>query len=155
MRFGFWLAAVIASLISIASPAFAGCAYFISSTGSFRTAGASDDWIIPSYHFLLTSYVTASRPHMRAPLDSVVHDIAVNMQTAPGAGDGWRFSVIADEVEVLSCEISDTATTCTDNTTQGSISRGQEVAIKADSSIGATDPTNPGAVTIGFCMDAA
>jgi hypothetical protein len=146
---------LLAVLILCPAPALAGCAQINEWTGSMTTAGGTDNYINLGWHGMAATYVTASRPHMRVPIDMTIRDLAVIITTPPGTGDAWRFTVTVNGVgSAVTCEIWNLDLTCS-STGTADLSQGDEISLWAESDAGATDADNPVNTIMNFCLEGA
>ncbi len=88
---------------------------------------------------------TESTVHRVLPSSGKVHDLRVILETAPGAGKSWEFTLIVDGIASdLTTTISDTDTSGADLTNQVSVSAGQTVTMRE---VPSGTPSRP---TVGF-----
>ena len=115
-------------------------------------AGATNDFV----NILDSTFGTteANDDSLRVPVAVIAHNLAVEVDVAPGAGnDDWKVTLRDDAAgTTLTCAIDETATTCVDTANAPSVAALSNLAVLVDSSGGASDPDAAALLTISFCM---
>ena len=95
-----------------------------------------------------------SEDQFAVPVALILNNLYVEVDTAPGAGnDNWVITLREDGgSETLTCDIDETATTCTDTANDSSIAGGAKVNFLVSSEDGGgADPTAAAEMIISFC----
>lgn len=123
-------------------------------------AGATDDFVSLNEIDIATGEASFSATEDNenefiVPLNMVANNLRVDVDVAPGAGnDDWRITLRDDTSSTaLTCDISETATNCTDSSNQPAITGGSHINWLVNSDVGGgTDPTAAAEMVISFCL---
>ncbi len=87
------------------------------------------------------------------PVSILARNLRVDVDAAPGAGDDWTIELYEDgSITNLSCQISDTNTSCTDTTSDEAVAAGADLVIGVFSDDGATAPDAASDLRVSFCL---
>jgi hypothetical protein len=86
-------------------------------------------------------------------VDYVASNLACVVDVAPAAGDDWTMTLRDDGANTtLTCQISDTATTCTDIANTPTITAGSKLNLDIESDDGASDPAAAALMECQLCI---
>jgi len=115
-------------------------------------AGATNDFI----NLVDNSFSTteADEDSFRVPVAAIAHNLAVEVDVAPGVGnDDWKITLQDDtSATALTCNIDEAATTCADSANSPTVAALSNIDILVDSSGGGADPDAAALITVSFCL---
>ena len=135
--------AILLTVLFLAVPAFAdedkGCG-LIGWSVNPTEAGATDDFVnLTDGTFSTTA---AAEDELIVPFKVKLHNLIVDVNTAPTVNDTWQMTVMADGVATgLTCDISGaTAVSCSTGFLYGVADAGADLTLLIDSDTGTGDP---------------
>lgn len=120
-------------------------------------AGATNDFVSILLEGLGGSAFSSTETdndQFMVPVAMVARSLRVEVNVAPGAGnDDWKVTLRDDAASTtLTCNIDETATSCSDTSNAPSIAAGSKLDILVDSSGPGADPTVAATMNIAFCL---
>ncbi len=127
------------------------CLQVVSGEFNPTEAGATNDYL----NFVDNTFsATESAENMwAAPIAGVLSNLFAEIDVAAGAGnDSWTITIRDDGGgTIVTCDIDEAATSCTDVANTVAISAGENITVEVDSSGGAADPDAAAVLSISFC----
>jgi len=135
------------------------CAQVVSVSFNPTEAGATNDFVSLSAVDIVTgdasfSATETGEDQFMVPVAMIVHSLRVLVDVAPGAGvDDWKVTIRDDGVSTtVTCNIDETATSCTHVATTPAVAAQSKLDVLVDSSGAGADPAAAAEMIIAFCL---